>query len=221
MCGPSMFRKCFKNANIDMVCKVFPSPISSARMPLIPRSYKPIIKLRPSTWYGRILPVTFGGCTLSRVVPCGSSLSSARRSSSSSFSVIRLREPSEPFATPALPASAPMKCSKIFDCDRRYFMRSFIPASFAARTSTLESCSRLALSESLAALPCAFSAPSVFPLSAAAPSASCGVRSPSSLTAAGSDAAAAASLPVAPSTSIGTRSPSAPFTPHCMPFSAA
>ena len=39
-----------------------PSPISSARMPLMPLSWSLIIQLSPSSWYGRIVPASFMEC---------------------------------------------------------------------------------------------------------------------------------------------------------------
>jgi hypothetical protein len=43
----------WSDAMNDRVCSVFPSPISSARMPPVPPLYCEMIQLTPSTWYGR------------------------------------------------------------------------------------------------------------------------------------------------------------------------
>ena len=49
MCGPLIFLYYLMNANIEIVWIVFPRPISSANMPLIPLSYKLIIQLSPTS----------------------------------------------------------------------------------------------------------------------------------------------------------------------------
>lgn len=68
--------------------------ISSARMPLMPLSYRWIIQLRPCIWYSRnVPPVMMDGWTCRRCPARSPSSSSSRSSSSSSSSSSRLPRP--------------------------------------------------------------------------------------------------------------------------------
>lgn len=68
--GPLLPRLSRKYANRDIVWRVLPNPISSARMPLMPWSWSFTRKFRPSSWYGCILHVgaRIDGCFVTRMV---------------------------------------------------------------------------------------------------------------------------------------------------------
>ena len=48
--GPSFCSNSYMYPKMDMDCSVFPRPISSARMPLMPFSWLRMSQLRPSSW---------------------------------------------------------------------------------------------------------------------------------------------------------------------------
>ena len=78
--GPFTSSNSCKYARIEMDCSVFPRPISSARIPLMPFSWFRISQFKPSSWYGRMAPWITEGCFSSRVPPLSSVLFNASES---------------------------------------------------------------------------------------------------------------------------------------------
>ena len=87
-CGPVMPRYSCKYPKSEIVWSVFPKPISSAKIPLMPWSNSLIIQFKPSIWYCLIVPnLMHDGCTVNLVPWKWSSFSTISLSSSSSSMV--------------------------------------------------------------------------------------------------------------------------------------
>mmetsp|Transcript_12825 Transcript_12825/g.41890 ORF Transcript_12825/g.41890 Transcript_12825/m.41890 type:complete len:227 (-) Transcript_12825:20-700(-) len=149
-----------------MHCKVFPRPISSARIPFIPWCHSLIIQFSPSSWYGRIVPpVTDAGCAWRNCASASSASSAASAasaspsgisasSSSSKAAIIpesRRREPPGDDTPGAADDAGDFvrfcccwaemvlptpKCAKMSDCESRYLRRLAAEAATRRRRSS-------------------------------------------------------------------------------------